>query len=65
MSANNNVTGDRERRCYEIRVRGPIGPTMMHGDPLREVRPCRDTGQITCSVRGRLIPSGVRLQFDA
>jgi hypothetical protein len=29
MSANKTATGGREPRCYEIRVRGPIGPTMM------------------------------------
>jgi len=29
MSANERATGGREPRRYEIRVRGPLGPTMM------------------------------------
>jgi hypothetical protein len=33
MPANKGATGGRERRCYEIRVRGPIGPTMMQAFP--------------------------------
>ena len=33
MSANKRATGGREPRRYEIRVRGPIGPTMMQAFP--------------------------------
>ena len=33
MSAKNRATGDSEPRRYEIRVRGPIGPTMMQAFP--------------------------------
>ena len=33
MSANTRATGGREPRRYEIRVRGPIGPTMMQAFP--------------------------------
>ena len=33
MPANKRATGGREPRRYEIRVRGPIGPTMMQAFP--------------------------------
>ncbi len=33
MSANERATGGREPRRYEIRVRGPIGPTTMQAFP--------------------------------
>jgi hypothetical protein len=33
MSASKRATGGREPRRYEIRVRGPIGPTMMQAFP--------------------------------
>ncbi len=33
MSANKRATGGREPCRYEIRVRGPIGPTMMQAFP--------------------------------
>jgi hypothetical protein len=32
-SANKRATGGREPRRYEIRVRGPIGPTLMQAFP--------------------------------
>jgi hypothetical protein len=33
MSANDRAIGGRERRGYEVRVSGPIGPTMMQAFP--------------------------------
>jgi epsilon-lactone hydrolase len=33
MPAKKKATGGREPRRYEIRVRGPIGPTMMQAFP--------------------------------
>jgi hypothetical protein len=33
MAAKDRATGGREPRCYEIRVRGVIGPTMMQAFP--------------------------------
>ena len=33
MPAKKRATGGREPRRYEIRVRGPIGPTMMQAFP--------------------------------
>jgi hypothetical protein len=44
MPANNTATGRREPRRYEIRVRGPIGPTTMQAFPtLAESRSGQDT----------------------
>jgi hypothetical protein len=44
MSASERVTGGSERRCYEIRVRGPIGPTIMQAFPaLTATRSGHDT----------------------
>ena len=33
VAVDKSVTGGCEPRCYEIRVRGPIGPTMMEAFP--------------------------------
>ena len=33
MAAEDSATGGSEPRCYELRVRGPIGPTMMEAFP--------------------------------
>ncbi len=41
MSANNRATGGREPRRYEIRVRGPIGPTLMQAFPTLAAEPSR------------------------
>jgi hypothetical protein len=44
MSANKKGTAGSERRCYEIRVQGPIGPTMMQAFPtLTATRSGHDT----------------------
>ena len=44
MPANKGGTGGSGRRCYEIRVRGPIGPTIMQAFPtLTATRSGRDT----------------------
>jgi hypothetical protein len=44
MAAKDSATGGREPRQYEIRVRGPIGPTMMQAFPtLAESRSAQDT----------------------
>ena len=44
MSAEKRATGGRERRRYEIRVRGPVGPTMMQAFPtLAATRRGQDT----------------------
>ena len=44
MPANDSATGGREPGRYEIRVRGPIGPTMMQAFPtLAASRSGQDT----------------------
>jgi hypothetical protein len=44
MSAKKSETGGTEPRCYEIRVRGLIGPTTMQGFPtLAACRRGQDT----------------------
>ena len=44
MPAKKRATGGREQRRYEIRVRGPIGPTMMQAFPtLAASRSGQDT----------------------
>ena len=44
VPANQNADGGRGRRCYEIRVRGPIGPTIMQAFPtLTATRSGHDT----------------------
>ena len=44
VTANQGATGGSERRCYEIRVRGPIGPTIMQAFPtLTATRSGHDT----------------------
>jgi hypothetical protein len=44
MCADQGATGASERRWYEIRVRGPIGPTIMQAFPaLTATRSGRDT----------------------
>ena len=44
VAADKSATGDGEPRRYEIRVRGPIGPTIMQAFPtLTASRSGRDT----------------------
>jgi epsilon-lactone hydrolase len=44
MQAKKRATGGREPRRYEIRVRGPVGPTMMQAFPtLAATRSGQDT----------------------
>jgi hypothetical protein len=44
MAANKSATGGCEPRRYQIRIRGPIGPTIMQGFPtLTATRGGQDT----------------------
>ena len=44
VPADQSATGGSARRCYEIRVRGPIGPTIMQAFPaLTATRSDHDT----------------------
>jgi hypothetical protein len=65
MSANNRATGGTERRCCEIRVRGPIGPMMMQAFPaLIATRSGHDT-VLTGSLADQSALYGVINQLEA
>jgi hypothetical protein len=65
VSANKRLTGGSERRCYEIRVRGPIGPTMMQAFPaLTATRSGHDT-LLTGSLPDQSALYGVINQLEA
>ena len=65
MSANKRATSRREPRRYEIRVRGPIGPTIMQAFPtLAATRSGQDT-LLTGSLPDQSALYGVIHQLEA
>ena len=65
MAANQSATGGCEPRCYEIRVRGPIGPTIMQAFPtLTATRSGQDT-LLTGSLPDQSALYGVINQLEA
>ena len=65
MPAKDSATGGREPPCCEIRVRGPIGPTMMQAFPtLVATRSGRDT-LLTGSIRDQSALYGLIHQLEA
>ena len=65
VAANKSATGGREPRRYEIRVRGPIGPTIMQAFPtLTATRSGQDT-LLTGSLRDQSALYGVIHQLEA
>jgi len=65
MSANQRGAGGTERRRYEIRVRGPIGPTTMQAFPtLTATRSGVDT-LLTGSLPDQSALYGVISQLEA
>ena len=65
MPANNTGSGGGESRRYEISVRGPIGPTLMHAFPtLAESRSGQDT-LLVGSLRDQCALYGVIHQLEA
>jgi hypothetical protein len=65
VPANHSATGGSERRCYEIRVRGPIGPTIMQAFPaLTATRSGHDT-LLTGSLPDQSALYGVINQLEA
>ena len=65
MAAKDSATGGSEPRRYEIRVRGPIGPTMMQAFPtLVATRSGRDT-LLTGSIRDQSALYGLIHQLEA
>ena len=65
MAAKDRATGGRKQRRYEIRVRGPIGPTMMEAFPtLAATRSGQDT-LLTGSLPDQSALYGVIHQLEA
>jgi hypothetical protein len=65
MSANERATGGSEPRRYEIRVRGPIGPTMLQAFPtLTATRSEQDT-LLTGALRDQCALYGVIHELEA
>jgi hypothetical protein len=65
MSANKRATGGREPRRYEIRVRGPIGPTLMQAFPALSAA-SRGKDTLLCgSLPDQSALYGVIHQFEA
>jgi hypothetical protein len=65
MQANRRAAGDHESRRYEIRIRGPIGPTMMQAFPtLAMSRNGQDT-LLTGSLPDQSARYGVIHQLEA
>ena len=65
MPAEDKATGGNEPRRYEIRVRGPIGPTMMQAFPtLAATRSGHDT-LLTGSLPDQCALYGVIHQLEA
>jgi hypothetical protein len=64
MPTGNRATGGRDARRYEIRVRGPIGPTIMQAFPtLAASRSGQDT-LLTGSLLDQSALYGVVHQFE-
>ena len=65
MAAKDSATGGSEPRCFEIRVRGSIGPTMMQAFPtLAASRSGQDT-LLTGSLADQSALYGVIDQLEA
>ena len=65
MSANKRATGGREPWRYEIRVRGPIGPTMMQAFPTLALSRIDQDTLLTGSLRDQSALYGVIHQLEA
>jgi hypothetical protein len=65
VSADKGATGGSERQCYEIRVRGPVGPTVMHAFPALTATPSGDDTLLTGSLPDQSALYGVINQLEA
>jgi hypothetical protein len=65
MSAKDSASGGLEQRRYEIRVRGPIGPTMMQAFPTLAARRSGQDTLLTGSLPDQSALYGVIHQLDA
>jgi len=65
VSANRSATGGCEGRSYEIRVRGPIGPTIMQAFPSLTATPSGHDTLLTGSLPDQSALYGVINQLEA
>ena len=65
MPAKKRATGGRERRRYEIRVSGPIGPTMMQAFPTLAAASRGQDTLLTGSLPDQCALYGVIHQLEA
>jgi hypothetical protein len=65
MSAKKRAAGGREARRYEIRVRGPIGPTMMQAFPTLALSRSGQDTLLTGSLPDQSALYGVIHQLEA
>ena len=65
MTGNKTVNSGNDRRCYEIRVRGPIGPTIMVAFPTLTATRSGDDTLLTGSLPDQSALYGVINQLEA
>jgi epsilon-lactone hydrolase len=65
MAAEDSATGGSEPRCYELRVRGPIGPTMMQAFPTLAASRSGEDTLLTGSVPDQSALYGLIHQLEA
>ena len=65
MSAKKRATGGRDPQRYEIRVRGPIGPTMMQAFPTLALSRSGQDTLLTGSLPDQSALYGVTHQLEA
>jgi hypothetical protein len=65
MAANSDAAGGSEPRCYEIRVRGPIGPAALQAFPTLTASRCGTDTLLTGSIPDQSALYGVINQLEA
>jgi hypothetical protein len=65
MPANESATGGHGPRRYEIRVRGPVGPTIMQAFPTLTATRCGQDTLLTGSICDQSALYGVIHQLEA
>jgi len=65
MAANRSATGGCEPQRYEIRVRGPIGPTIMQAFPTLTATPSGQDTLLTGAISDQSALYGVIHQLEA
>jgi monoterpene epsilon-lactone hydrolase len=65
MPTNERATGGREPRRYEVRVRGPIGPTLMQAFPTLSAESRGEDTLLTGSLPDACALYGVIHQLEA